>query len=546
MSYILRKFPEFFCRVQDCLSNIDKIFSALLSAAPRQRKTVQRRALGPAVNFTVSLLESFKDFQHKGSPKKTPKGGLLDVGTSSSPTNGGQKLDMVGGQITVFLGGTPNWGLGAMDGDTERRTGSSKNAEMLQESASRLYREMSLKCNSLNFRVDIFCCGLRNFNVPVLQNLVLSCGGTVYAQKAYDEKFPRTLLLNAHRVCGRNGSFSIQCSSSIAFTHIIGPAIIASSDSGGAAAGAPHYFRMGSPQARMCYSLFFKLREDVLDDDVYFQFVVKYTNWQNQCILRVITKRIPTTGNTTKFLESIDQGVTSTLLAKKVILLSRKVDSSDDVVEHLDNILGNIVHSYGEKQSGQFRLPESITNVPRILYLLRRGPMLAPILQHPDDIDIIRCAFLNSTYDDSLRCLSPPLYLVTEEGTMTQLPIEDLALQSEFVLLFDHHTDIFIYVGLNATKVEERIAVCTEFIRQTTKYRLPQPRVLSFREGSSMARCLQCRLIPSHKDSPEEQKQSFPALAALPEEKYKALLAQFHHTDEITFNQYLRQIYKTA
>jgi len=37
--------------------------------------------------------------------------------------------------------------------------------------------------------------------------------------------------------------------------------------------------------------------------------------------------------------------------------------------------------------------------------------MLAPILQHPDDIDYVRCLFLNADLEGSLRLVNPPLYL---------------------------------------------------------------------------------------------------------------------------------------
>ena len=59
----------------------------------------------------------------------------------------------------------------------------------------------------------------------------------------------------------------------------------------------------------------------------------------------------------------------------------------------------------------------------RSLYLLRRGPMLAPILQHADDIDYVRCLFLNSNLEDSLRLINPPLYLA-RQGKVRSNPLE--------------------------------------------------------------------------------------------------------------------------
>lgn len=44
--------------------------------------------------------------------------------------------------------------------------------------------------------------------------------------------------------------------------------------------------------------------------------------------------------------------------------------------------------------------------------------MLAPILQHGDDIDFVRCLFLNSNLEDSLRLINPPLYLARRDRVL--------------------------------------------------------------------------------------------------------------------------------
>jgi hypothetical protein len=60
-----------------------------------------------------------------------------------------------------------------------------------------------------------------------------------------------------------------------------------------------------------------------------------------------------------------------------------------------------------------------------------------------------------------------------------------------------------------------------------------------------MARCLQARLIPSHKDSFEEQKQSFPLVAEMGEKERAAVLSHFHRTDELSFRHYFRSLVST-
>jgi hypothetical protein len=140
----------------------------------------------------------------------------------------------------------------------------------------------------------------------------------------------------------------------VLFTHIIGPAI-----AGKSAWEGRHHFRMGSVQPRTCYSLYCSLNDDIPADHVFFQFVVRYTNRSHQwyylmpsiptycvfswltglchrySITRVVTQRIATTGSMPNFLESVNSEVVSTLLAKKIVLLSRKLESVDDVLDHL-------------------------------------------------------------------------------------------------------------------------------------------------------------------------------------------------------------------
>ena len=65
-------------------------------------------------------------------------------------------------------------------------------------------------------------------------------------------------------------------------------------------------------------------------------------------------------------------------------------------------------------------------------------------------------------------------------------------------------------------------------------------------EGSSQARHLMSRLIPSHKDTAAEQLQSVPQLATLSVPERQALCDKFVETDEPSFFQYLRALYGAA
>jgi hypothetical protein len=55
-----------------------------------------------------------------------------------------------------------------------------------------------------------------------------------------------------------------------------------------------------------------------------------------------------------------------------------------------------------------------------------------------------------------------------------------------------------------------------------------------------MARCLQVRLIPSHKDTFDEQRESFPLVAEMGEKDHAAFVSRFHRTDEPSYRHYFR------
>ena len=56
-------------------------------------------------------------------------------------------------------------------------------------------------------------------------------------------------------------------------------------------------------------------------------------------------------------------------------------------------------------------------------------------------------------------------------------------------------------------------------------------------------RWLQARLIPDHKDAPATQrKANAAALQGLTDEQHKALLGKFFHTDDMSFDEYLRKV----
>ncbi len=120
------------------------------------------------------------------------------------------------------------------------------------------------------------------------------------------------------------------------------------------------------------------------------------------------------------------------------------------------------------------------------MFLLRRGPLLGIILQHPDDIDYIRCLFLHANFEDSKRIVAPSLLMALDKDNVQpyfEVPLEDLALQSDKVLMLDHHTEIFIWSGREATAPDHNYKrdQFVQYAMEAIKHRFPQPQIQQFK-----------------------------------------------------------------
>jgi len=169
--------------------------------------------------------------------------------------------------------------------------------------------------------------------------------------------------------------------------------------------------------------------------------------------------------------------------------------------------------------------------------------LLGPILQHKDDIDQVRCLFLNSNFDDSLRMVDPKMYEI-QTGEWIEVPLTTLALQSKNILYVDHHTHILIWSGQDAVgpQFDHIRDLALREAHNVSASRFPQPQIMLFNEGSSMSRFLLCRLGPDHKDDLNDQIAIYPQLARLQQGERQALMSKFHYTDDPSFSQYFRQL----
>jgi len=124
------------------------------------------------------------------------------------------------------------------------------------------------------------------------------------------------------------------------------------------------------------------------------------------------------------------------------------------------------------------------------------------------------------------------------------IPVEDLALHSDRILMLDNYTDFFVWSGhdVNQEQRKEYEQLCVQAAYNVAETRIPFPEIMVFVEGVSMARYLVARLIPSHNDTIFEQIKSFPEFKNWNKEQKVKFDSKFHRTDDLSYRQYLHSI----
>lgn len=350
-------------------------------------------------------------------------------------------------------------------------------------------------------------------------------------------------------------------------------------------------------------TVLFDLEEDTSDTYVFFQFVATYVTrdasdraGRKKVHSRVITKQLRTSGSLATVCSSVDVNLVGTLIAKRSVLLATKAGGASPMTEiykDLDEQVVDIVsfinkerkyrnrsqqvyrdllqssqggasngvmvsngrvgqsggEDEGEGEDGStytmFSAAPHLVELPKMLFHLRRGTLLGPLLQHPDDMDFVRMLFLRANRMDAQRLLLPSLLSFNSTGRFEELPLETLGLQSNRILFLDHHTQVLVWSGAHVAGPAFDVfrSACQQRAAANSANRLPCPRVLVFKERSSAARWMQCRLIPSHKDPIEQQRLSFPQVAALSAEDMRELVSKFTPSHEMSFHQYYKMLF---
>jgi len=308
--------------------------------------------------------------------------------------------------------------------------------------------------------------------------------------------------------------------------------------------------RVGGVDSRSTVTLLLEASQDLRGDYFYFQSVSRCVSLTGERMTKIATSRLPVVGPIKEWMASMDPTVLSQVIARRSVMLARSSPESglsSDILQELDTQLYNLGSNFGipggsKRGEALRRLEGPEARLPGSIYALRRGPLLGGGMGgNADEVDALRCTFLQSTIEEGEALLAPKLFKVEQGGRLASVPPQTLALQSGWVLLMDVHSHVLIWSGKDVAGEdwggyrEAAMAVALE----RSRGRYPSPPVLSFGEASSQARYLIARLTPAHKDFPEEQCESFPQLAELAPAALKALQDKLMFTDDPSYREYL-------
>ncbi|XP_078446554.1 sec23/Sec24 protein transport family protein [Wolffia australiana] len=498
------------------------IFSSLRPYALRLPEAVRDRCLGAAVEVALAIIR----------------------GPSAERTHGIVKR--LGGncRILACVAGPNSYGPGSVPHSFDH-----PNYPYMEKTAIKYMENLGHEAHQHNIVVDVLCAGTCPVRVPVLQPLAKSSGGMLVLHDDFGEAYGVNLQRAASREAGSHGLLEIRCSDDIVLTQVIGPGEDEPPD-------ADETFKndsstrviMLSVEENQSFALSMEAKSDIQSNHVFFQFAIRYSTIFQAEVSRVITVGLPTVNSVSSYLESIQEDVVSVLIAKRTLLHAKNASEAVDMRLVIDERLKEIAKRFGSQmpKSKLYQFPKELSLLPENLFHLRRGPLLGNIVGHEDERSVMRNIFLNASFDLSLRMMAPRCLMHHDGGNFEDLPAYDLAMQSDAAIVLDHGTDVFIWLGIELAAQEGKsaaaLAACKTLAEELTEQRVPAPRILSFKEGSSQARYLVSRMIPAHRDPPYEQEARFPQLTTLTAEQRTRLKSSFLHFDDLSFCEWMRSL----
>jgi hypothetical protein len=304
-------------------------------------------------------------------------------------------------------------------------------------------------------------------------------------------------------------------------------------------------------QTSQSVAVFLEYAGDVEASHVHLQFVAWFPSKEGGRVARCMTRRLPVAPSKPAYLRGVDSSVAAILAAKKAALdaqsgavgpkeacarvEARVLDVADVFTPRVPD--SGVLHDPFPRELGAFA---------EAMYHLLRGPMLGTLAGHEDERAAMRQLFLGAGEAMARSMLVPRLYVWRGGDAFEEVPPADLALRSVDVLVLDHGTDVFVWVGHGVAAHAERLGVAkgaaSRHAATLAAGRFPVPKVRTFREGSSQARYMVSRLMPLHRDAPHEQDVMFPPIRSLSPNERKALTESFLPTDDFSFSGWMRQL----
>ena len=253
-------------------------------------------------------------------------------------------------------------------------------------------------------------------------------------------------------------------------------------------------------------------------------------------------------------LDAVDEKVSVVVLAKALVALTssaadaegRGAASLDDeaIKARVRSLVRVLIRAL---YSSRAPAPQdtSSMSIPFGLYHLHRSPLLGAMLGAwpPGEIMCMRARFLGANVEEATLLMSPRLvgWHVGRDVSFRELSLSTLWLRSDFVLVCDQLTDVFVWVGSavppDAPERERARVLAVEWARHRSRF--PSSRVWVFDEDDPEARRLRVRLAPDHKNTLERVAALDPVGLSLDQLKRLHAKLSERPTDEPTYERFV-------
>lgn len=185
---------------------------------------------------------------------------------------------------------------------------------------------------------------------------------------------------------------------------------------------------------------------DAGSDVFYMQFATRYQNRAGEAVLRVST----VAGTLSEdYVPGLDQHCMMNYLIRKVVC-TVNIEEDLDLIRRIDKILVRtirILSSFSNNAPDSLELPESISELPNLIYFLRKSMIVHTQANSPDETAYLRLMAFSQPLENVNRFIKPALYLLHYQGGIAPVELDETSLSSEVYLLLDTFTNVLLWRG---------------------------------------------------------------------------------------------------